>query len=43
MHNYGWYLCQQQRYGESNAMFSQALAVPQYRGVPRTLLTQGVC
>ena len=43
MHNYGWYLCQQQRYGESNAMFSQALALPQYRGVGRTLLAQGVC
>lgn len=43
MHNYAWYLCQQQRYGESNAMFSQALAVPQYRGVARTLLAQGVC
>jgi type IV pilus assembly protein PilF len=24
-------------------MFSQALAVPQYRGTARTLLTQGVC
>ena len=33
MHNYAWYLCQQQRYAESNAMFNQALAVPQYRGV----------
>jgi len=43
MHNYAWYLCQQQRYGESNALFNQALAVPQYRGVPRTLLAQGVC
>ncbi len=43
MHNYGWYLCQQQRYGEANAMFSQALAVAQYRGVARTLLAQGVC
>jgi len=43
MHNYAWYLCQQQRYGESNALFTQALAVPQYRGVPRTLLAQGVC
>ena len=43
MHNYGWFLCEQQRYGESNAMFSQALAVPQYRGAPRTLLAQGVC
>jgi type IV pilus assembly protein PilF len=43
MHNYAWYLCQQQRYAESNAMFNQALGVPQYRGVPRTLLAQGVC
>lgn len=43
MHNYGWFLCQQQRYGESNAMFTQALAIAQYRGVARTLLAQGVC
>src|SRR4029078_3274585 len=43
MHNYAWFLCQQQRYGESNALFNQALAVPQHRGVPRTLLTQGGC
>ena len=43
MHNYGWYLCQQQRYGESNAMFTQALMVPQYDGLARTLLAQGVC
>jgi type IV pilus assembly protein PilF len=43
MHNYGYYLCQQKRYTESNALFSQALAVPQYTGAARTLLTQGVC
>jgi type IV pilus assembly protein PilF len=43
MHNYGWYLCQQKRYAEANALFIQALAVTQYRGVARTLLTQGVC
>jgi type IV pilus assembly protein PilF len=43
MHNYAWYLCQQKRYPESFAMFSQALAVPQYRGTARTLLAQGVC
>jgi type IV pilus assembly protein PilF len=43
MHNYGWYLCQQKRYAESNALFAQAFAVPQYRGVGRTLLAQGVC
>ena len=43
MHNYGWYLCQQKRYGESNAMFGQALAITQYRGAARTMLAQGVC
>jgi len=43
MQNYGWYLCQQKRYPEADSMFRQALAVPQYRDVPRTLLTQGVC
>ncbi|MEO5844473.1 MAG: type IV pilus biogenesis/stability protein PilW [Caldimonas sp.] len=43
MHNFGWFLCQQQRYGEAGAMFSQALVVTQYRGTARTLLAQGVC
>lgn len=43
MHNFGWYLCQQKRYAESNAMFNQALAIPAYRGGARTLLTKGVC
>jgi len=43
MHNFGWYLCQQKRYGESSALFAQALAQPQYRGVARTLLAQGIC
>jgi type IV pilus assembly protein PilF len=43
MQNFGWYLCQHKRYGEANAMFGQALAVPQYRDAARTLLTQGVC
>ena len=43
MHNYGWYLCQQQRYAEANAMFNQALGISQYRGLARTLLAEGVC
>jgi type IV pilus assembly protein PilF len=43
MQNFGWYLCQQKRYAEADALFRQALAVPQYRDSPRTLLTQGVC
>ena len=43
MQNFGWYLCQQGRYGEADSLFTQALAVPQYNDSPRTLLTQGVC
>jgi type IV pilus assembly protein PilF len=43
MHNFGWYLCQQRRYPEADEYFRRALAVPQYREVPRTLLAEGVC
>ena len=43
MHNYGWFLCLQRRFGEAEAQFQQALAQPQYRDVTRTLLAQGVC
>lgn len=43
MHNFGWTLCQQKRYAESTALFDQALAQPQYRNAPRTLLAKGVC
>ena len=43
IHNYGWYLCQQRRYAEADAEFSRAIAEPTYRGVPRTMLVQGIC
>jgi type IV pilus assembly protein PilF len=43
LHNYGWFLCQQNRHGEAQAMFQQALAQPNYRDMARTLLAQGVC
>jgi type IV pilus assembly protein PilF len=43
MHNYAWFLCQQKRYPEADAQFAQALAEPTYRGIPRTMLAQGVC
>jgi type IV pilus assembly protein PilF len=43
LHNYGWFLCQQNRHAEAQAMFQQALAQPNYRDMPRTLLAQGVC
>lgn len=43
LHNYGWFLCQQQRWTEAFAQFDLALAQPQYRGMARTLLAKGVC
>ena len=43
MHNYGWYMCQQRRWADANAEFSQAIAEPSYRQVPRTMLVQGIC
>jgi type IV pilus assembly protein PilF len=43
MQNFGWYLCQQSRFGEAEALFAQTLKSPRYQDTPRTLLTQGVC
>ena len=43
MQNFGYYLCQQKRYPEADALFERALAVPRYPNTARTLLTQGVC
>lgn len=43
MHNYAWFLCQSSRFPESDALFRQALAQPQYMDTVRTLLAQGVC
>lgn len=43
MQNFGWYLCQRERYAEADALFSRALTVPQYQDTTRTLLSQGVC
>lgn len=42
-HNYGWFLCQNGRWGDAQAQFASALALPQYRDGLRTLLAQGVC
>jgi type IV pilus assembly protein PilF len=43
MHNYAWFLCQNNRQAESEAQFNRALAQPQYRDVVRTQLAMGVC
>lgn len=43
LHNYGWYLCQRNRFNDAQARFEQALRLPAYRAVARTKLAQGVC
>ncbi len=43
MHNYGWLLCQQGRYGDAQAQFAQVLATPAYTERAKTLMTQGIC
>lgn len=43
LHNYGWFLCQLRRYAEAEQQFAQALALPGYLDMQRTLLAQGVC
>jgi type IV pilus assembly protein PilF len=42
-HNYGWLLCQQNRYDESLRAFEAAMANPAYGGGPKTLMAQGLC
>jgi type IV pilus assembly protein PilF len=43
MQNYGWFLCQNQRYKEADAQFQQALVQPNYRGAATTLRAMGNC
>ncbi|VTU17106.1 lipoprotein NlpI [Variovorax sp. SRS16] len=43
LHNYGWLLCQQNRYADAQAQFSAALAIPTYGERAKTFMTQGVC
>ena len=43
LHNYGWFLCRQRRFGDAQTQFNAALARPEYRGASKTLLAQGVC
>lgn len=43
LHNYGWFMCQQQRWQTADSLFDQALAQPTYRAPARTLLAKGVC
>jgi len=43
LHNFGWILCQRDRFAEAQAQFQAALALPLYRDAQRTLLASGVC
>lgn len=43
LHNYAWLLCQRNRYGESFAMFQQAIALPSYGSKARSYMSLGVC
>ena len=43
LHNYGWFLCQQQRWAASFEQFNLALAQTNYRAPARTLMARGVC
>lgn len=42
-HNLGWLHCQLKEYAEGDRYFGQALAVPGYNGMGKTLMAQGVC
>ena len=43
LHNYGWLLCQQARFADSQKAFSQALAIPLYGGRAKSWMAQGLC
>jgi type IV pilus assembly protein PilF len=43
LHNYGWLLCQQNRYADAQQQFNAALAIPTYEERAKTLMTEGVC
>lgn len=43
LHNYGWYLCQLQRWDDALDKFDAAIAQPRYRDTPRSLLAKGLC
>jgi len=42
-HNYGWLMCQQGRYNDALRLFGQAATNPNYGGLAKTLMMQGIC
>lgn len=43
LHNFGWMLCQQSRFAESQQVLSQAVANPLYAGRAKSWMAQGLC
>ena len=43
LHNYGWLLCQQQKYAEADQQYVRALASPAYTARSKTLMARGLC
>ncbi|MCV2355157.1 type IV pilus biogenesis/stability protein PilW [Paucibacter sp. B2R-40] len=43
LHNFGWLLCQEQRWAEADVQFDLALAQASYRAPSRTLMAKGIC
>ena len=42
-HNYGWFLCQQNRLAEGQTQLARALSQPGYAGVTKTWMVLGQC
>lgn len=42
-HNYGWFLCEQRRFSDAHAQFTQALAQPGYRQADKTYKAIDIC
>lgn len=43
LHNYGWLMCQQQKYAEADQQFARAIANPAYSARSKTLMARGLC
>lgn len=43
LHNYGWLMCQQQKYAEADQQFVRAIANPAYTARTKTLMARGLC
>ena len=43
LHNYGWLLCQQGKFSQSEALLAQAIVAPNYGGRAKSWMAQGLC